>query len=54
MKTALEKQLIAFNKLSKALEAVRNTVPDLKTIKVRFYKRGQMSKQTSYTYFQQP
>lgn len=54
MKTSIEKQTAAFNKLNKALDAARNAVPELKTIKVRFYKRGQMSKQINYSYFQQP
>lgn len=54
MRTTIEKQMAAYDKLNKALEAVRNSVPELKTIKVRFYKRGQMTKQTKYTYFQQP
>jgi len=54
MKTPVEKQVAAFNKLAKAFEAVRKAVPEIRTINTRFFLRGQCSRQTKYTYFKQP
>jgi len=54
MRTPIEKQIAAYAKLNKALTAVLIAVPELKTINVRFYKRGPKTKQTKYSYFQQP